>query len=113
MSSLPVRLMSGTPKSFIESLRYHGTPHYRRFQLAEVPAASVILEVYSNVKDAVPWGALAAVIVVWIKTRAGRQAEIKLRDGTSFKFVNTSTTEISRMMNDAVELQISSPPDDE
>lgn len=81
MSSLPVHVFRDSAASFTEALSANGIEFSRRIQLAEGPmAAGWVIEVFSAVKEATPWGALAICIVAWLKAKSNRKVIVTSKD---------------------------------
>lgn len=102
MSSLPIHLFKDSSASFIEALSANGIRFSRRIQLSEAPMASGwAIEVFSAVKEATPWGALAVVIVAWLKARSSRKVIITTRDNIVIHAEGLSVEEVAKVLERA------------
>lgn len=102
MSSLPLHLFKESSASFTEALFDGGIEFSRRIQLSEVPATSGwIIEVFSSVKEATPWGALAVVIVAWLRAKSSRKVIITTKDNTVVHAEGLSVEQVAKVLESA------------
>lgn len=99
MSSLPLHLFKDSSASFTEALSANGVEFSRRIQLSEAPmAAGWAIEVFSVVKDATPWGALAVVIVAWLKAKSSRKVIVTINNNTVAHLEGLSVKEVTEVL---------------
>ena len=99
MSSLPLHLFKDSAASFTEALSANGVEFSRRIQLSEGPmAAGWAIEVFSVVKDATPWGALAVVIVAWLKAKSSRKVIVTMNNNTVAHMEGLSVKEVAEVL---------------
>jgi hypothetical protein len=72
----------------------------RHIQLAQTPAdVPAILQILAATKEALPWAAIAAVIMAWLKVRSGRRVTIRSTEsGHTMEFAGYSEAEVARML---------------
>ncbi|MBI1175377.1 MAG: hypothetical protein GC139_08965 [Sideroxydans sp.] len=111
MSSLPVHVFKDSATSFTEALSANGIEFSRRIQLAEGPmAAGWIIDVFSAVKEATPWGALAVVIVAWLKAKSNRKVIITSRDNEVVHTEGLSVEDTIKILERAKDIAIIEVP---
>ncbi len=111
MSSLPLHLFKDSSASFTEALSANGVEFSRRIQLTEAPmAAGWVIEVFSAVKEATPWGALAVVIVAWLKAKSSRKVIITTRDNTVVHVEGFSIEQVAKVLESAKDAAIIDVP---
>jgi hypothetical protein len=112
MSSLPLHLFKDSSASFTEALSDNGVTFSRRIQLSEAPmAAGWVIEVFSAVKELTPWGALAVVVVAWLKAKSSRKVIITMKDNTVVHAEGLSVEQVAKVLEsakDAAIIEISS-----
>ena len=114
MSSLQVHVFKDSAASFTEALSANGIAFSRRIQLAEGPmAAGWVIEVFSAVKEATPWGALAVVIVAWLKAKSNRKVIITSKDNEVVQTEGLSVEDTIKILERAKDVAvIEVPPKD-
>ncbi|WP_374499808.1 hypothetical protein [Zoogloea sp.] len=107
MSSLSLHLFKDSSASFTEELSANGIEFSRRIQLSEAPmAAGWVIEVFSAVKEATPWGALAVVIVAWLRAKSSRKVIITTKDNTVVHAEGLSVEQITKVLENAKNAEI-------
>lgn len=115
MSSLPVHVFKDSAASFVEDLSANGVEFSRRIQLAEGPmAAGWIVDVFSAVKDATPWGALAVVIVAWLRAKSNRKVIVTTKDNKVIHIEGLPVADVINVLESAKDAAvIEIPPKDD
>lgn len=114
MSYIPVHVFRDSAASFTEALSANGVEFSRHIQLSEAPmAAGWIIDVFSAVKEATPWGALAVVIVSWLRAKASRKIIITQKDNTIVHAEGMSVDDVIIILEKAKDVAaIEIPPKD-
>lgn len=73
-------------------------------------AAGWVIEVFSAVKEATPWGALAVVIVAWLKAKSSRKVIITTRDNTVVHVEGFSIEQVAKVLESAKDAAIIDVP---
>ena len=98
--------------SFVEAVEAAGMKYDRRILLSEEPMASGSAGVIQALSDAMPWNALAKVIVAWIEAKGSRNVMITTADFNVFHAKGYSAGEVERMLDKAINLNaIDTKPD--
>ncbi|SEF95523.1 hypothetical protein [Marinobacterium lutimaris] len=84
VSVLELTLFEHSEASFLRALDEADIAHSRTVIFSTAPQASGVKEVISAVSDAMPWNAIAKVIVAWIEARHSREVMITTEDGKIF-----------------------------
>lgn len=114
MSSLPVHVFKDSAASFTEALSENRVEFSRRIQLAEGPmAAGWIVDVFSAVKDATPWGALAVVVVAWLKAKSNRKVIVTTKDDKVIHMEGLSVAEVIKVLEAAKDAAVIEIPSKE
>lgn len=64
-------------------------------------AAGWAIEVFSAVKDATPWGALAVVIVAWLRAKSSRKVIVTMNNNTVAHMEGLSVKEVAEVLEAA------------
>ena len=111
MATLQAHVFKDSAASFTEALSGGGIQFSRRVQLSEAPmAAGTIIEIFSAIKDANPWGALAAVVVAWLAAKATRKVIITTKDNQIIHAEGLSASEVERILEKAKDVGIIDRP---
>jgi hypothetical protein len=94
---LRVDLFSNTQESFEGLLRQHDVEYKRRLPTG-IMAAGVPIEILGALQDAAPWGALAWVVVEWLKNKRSRKFIITTKDNRVIHAEGMSVAEIERAL---------------
>lgn len=74
-------------------------------------AAGWIVDVFSAVKEATPWGALAVVIVAWLKAKSNRKVIITTKDNAVIHAEGLSVEDVIAILDKAKDVAaIEIPP---
>ncbi|PPK74792.1 hypothetical protein B0F87_10735 [Methylobacter tundripaludum] len=96
---LEIHLFNGSYQSLAEQLKANGIEFSERHQFSAAPAtAQVVLELAGILKTAAPWASLAAVLIAWLKNRAGRKVIITTKDQGTIHVEGMSITEVERIL---------------
>lgn len=102
--SLQVHLFKDSEASFIELLDQKDIKFNRRIQLGEVMASGAMLLVLEAVQAVTPWGALAWVIVEWLKNKRHRKVIITTEDNQVVHAEGLSEAELQQVLQQAKSL---------
>jgi hypothetical protein len=98
--------------SFVEAVEAAGLTYSERILLSEEPMASGFAGVIQALSDAMPWNALAKVIVAWIEAKESRNVMITTREFTVFHAKGYSADEVEKILDKAINLNaIDTEPD--
>jgi hypothetical protein len=107
MATLQVHVFKDSAASFTAALSENGIEFSRRIQLSEAPmAAGAIIEIFSAIKDATPWGALAVVVIAWLNAKAARKVIITTKNNEIIHAEGLSVSEIERVLEKAKDVAI-------
>jgi hypothetical protein len=96
MESLPAHVFKESFGPFVALLNEHKLKYSMQQVRAGIPmASSGIIEI---VLSAAMWGALAAVIIAFIKSRTGRKIIITTKDGTVVHAEGLSQKEVEQVL---------------
>ena len=99
METLPIHVFKDSFSPMLELLNEHDIEYQmNQNRSAEVMAASGILEI---ILSPAMWGALATVIVVFIKAKNGREVIITSKDNKIFHAKGLSKDEIEPLLKEA------------
>jgi len=103
---ISVALFKDSEKSFLAALDEKGIIHSRGQTFSTGPQASSIVEAITAISEAMPWNALAKVIVEWIKARKSRKIIITTEDNRIFHAEGYSVKEIEKILSEAVNVTV-------
>lgn len=76
-------------------------------------AAGWVIEVFSALKDPAPWGALAVVLVAWLKARSNRKVMVTTKDNQVIHTEGLSVADTIKVLERAKSVAvIDVPPKD-
>lgn len=114
VSVLELTLFKHSEVSFLRALDEAGITHSRSVIFSTAPQASGFKEVISAVSDAMPWSAIAKVIVAWIEAKNSREVMITTEDGKIFHAKGYSAEEIKGLLPQSYSVMvIDTKPDEE
>lgn len=91
----------------METLKKNNIQFSRHFQLTEGPmTAGWIIDVFSTVKEATPWGAFAAALVAWVKVKSNRKCSITTKDNGVVCTKGLSVEDTIKLLERATELGV-------
>ena len=102
METLPVHLFKDSFGPFLALLNEHQVKYQMREVRAGAPmASSGVIEIVQAVGSAAMWGALATVVVAFIKSRRGRKVIITTKDNTVVHAEGLSPKELAQVLEKA------------
>ncbi|KHJ52538.1 hypothetical protein PZ78_03695 [Vreelandella venusta] len=114
VSVLELTLFKHSEATFLLALDEAGIKHSRIAMFSTAPQASGLKEVISAVSDAMPWNAIAKVMVAWIEARNSREIMITTEDGKIFHAKGYSAAEIKELIPKSHSVMIiDAKPDEE
>lgn len=114
VSVVRLTLFKHSHQSFVAALD-EAQIHHGRVRLFSIqPQASGIVEIISALSDAMPWNALAKVIVAWIEVKKSREIIIQTEDGRVIHAKGYSADDIQKFLPLSVNVTvIDTKPSDE
>lgn len=103
-SHIRINLFDNSKQSFIEELDLACIIHKEVLCFSANPQASSFVEAVSALSEAMPWNALAKVIVKWIDARKNREVLITTKDNTVFHAKGYSVSNIEKILKSTTNL---------
>jgi hypothetical protein len=114
VSVLNLTLFKHSEKSFLVALDEAGIPHGRIQMFSTRPQASGIVESISALSEAMPWNAIAKVIIAWIEARKSREVIIHAEDGQIIHVKGYSASDVQKLLSTSISIMIiDTKPNDE
>tara|TARA_R110001592_G_scaffold320639_2_gene598706 strand:- start:26038 stop:26400 length:363 start_codon:yes stop_codon:yes gene_type:complete len=114
VSVLDFTLFKHSEKSFLAALDEAGISHGRVHMFSSRLQASGIVESISALSEAMPWNAIAKIIVAWIEAKKSREIIIKTESGTTIHVKGYSAKDVQKMLPKSVNIMvIDTEPDSE
>ncbi len=114
VSVLGFTLFKHSEKSFLAALDEAGISHGRVHMFSSQLQVSGIVESISELSEAMPWNAIAKVIVAWIEAKKCREVIITTETGTTIHAKGSSTKDVQKMLPESASiLIIDTEPDSE
>lgn len=111
---LSFSLFKHSEKSFLSALDEASIDHSRVQMFSSRPQMSGIVETISAISDAMPWNAIAKVIVAWIDARKSREVIIQIESGGIMHAKGYSAKDVQAMLPESVSIMvIDTEPDSE
>lgn len=85
-------------KSFLAALDDAGIPHGPVRMYSSSPKNSGLVEAITALSDAMPWNAIAKVIIAWIDARKSREVIIYTEGGESFHAKGYSASDVQKLL---------------
>ncbi|MFJ4376267.1 hypothetical protein ACIP1T_27105 [Pseudomonas japonica] len=85
-------------KSFLAALDEAGIPHGPVRMFSSAPQNSGLVEAITALSEAMPWNAIAKVIVAWIEARKSREIVISTGPGEWFHAKGYSASEVQKLL---------------
>lgn len=98
VSVVRLSLFKDSQVSFLAALDEANIHHQRIHLFSSGAQASGIVETISALSDAMPWNALAKVIVAWIDARKSREVMIQTADGQTIHAKGYSAEEVQKFL---------------
>lgn len=105
-SSLRINLFKNTVDSFLAELDSAGIHHSRIQQFSMQPQGSSFIEAITAVSDAMPWNAIAKIIVKWLDVKATREVIITSESNEVFHTKGFSAKEVEQLLTKSVNLMV-------
>lgn len=103
---LRLSIFKDSEKSFLAALDAEGIEHGRVQTYTTQPQASGIVETITAISEAMPWNALAKVIVEFINARKSRKIIITTEDNKIFHAEGYSIKEIQKILSLSVNITV-------
>lgn len=114
MKRLVIILFKNSEASFLKALEESNIKYSKTMQFSEEPQGSGNkISWFADLAEAMPWNALAKVIVAWIEAKGGRQVNMTLEGNTSFMAKGYSVKEVEKMLSKATAISIIDTESDE
>ncbi|MGE8362396.1 hypothetical protein [Pseudomonas sp.] len=97
-SSIRLTLFKHGGDSFLAALDEAKIPHGPIRMFTSRPQASGIVETITALSEAMPWNAIAKIIVAWIDARKSREVMIYTESGEVIHAKGYSATEIQKIL---------------
>lgn len=91
-------LFKNSSKSFLAALDEAGISHSPVRIFSSAPQNSGLVEAITALSDAMPWNAIAKVIVTWIEARKSREVIIYTEKGEWFHAKGYSASEVQKLL---------------
>lgn len=98
VSVVRLSLFKDSQVSFLAALDEANIHHQRIHLFSSGVRASGIIETISALSDAMPWNALAKVIVAWLDARKSREVMIQMGDGKTIHAKGYSAEEVEKFL---------------
>ncbi|HEN8712339.1 TPA: hypothetical protein U8203_002778 [Pseudomonas putida] len=93
-----ITLFKHSAKSFLAALDEAGIPHGPVHMFSSAPQNSGLVEAITALSDAMPWNAIAKVVVAWIEARKSREVIIYTGEGEWFHAKGYSASEVQKLL---------------
>lgn len=91
-------LVNGSEVTFLPALDEAGISHGQILQFTTDKNPSVVVEGISAVMEAMPWNAIAKIVIAWIKAKSDRKVKFIKRDGEAIEFQGYSAEEVTEIL---------------
>ncbi len=115
-SSIRITLFKHSQYTFLEMLDLEGIEHHRLELFSNNPQANGFVETITALSEAMPWNAIAKVIVAWLDARKSRVIIITVNanGNTVFHAKGHSIEEVRKILPDSLNIAvIDTQPDNE
>lgn len=100
--------------SFLAALDAAQIPHEPVHMFSTTPQGSGLVEAITALSEAMPWNAVAKVVVAWIEARKSREVIIHTETGQSILAKGYSTSEVQKLLQKSTNIiVIDTKPNDE
>mgnify|MGYP001612625219 CR=1 FL=1 len=114
MKRLTITTFKDSEASFLRALEGGNINYSRVAEFSQQPMASgKKFSVFAELAEAMPWNALAKVIVAWIAAKSSRQVNMTLEGHGSFMAKGYSVEEVEKMLSKAVAISVIDTQPDE
>ncbi|WP_416740190.1 hypothetical protein ACM1ZW_03980 [Pseudomonas sp. NFX71] len=97
-SSVRLTLFRHSANSFLAALDEAQISHGPIHMFSSNPQGSGVVEAITALSDAMPWNAIAKVVVAWIEARKSREILIHTESGDSIHAKGYSASEIQKLL---------------
>ena len=105
-SSVRLTLFKHGADSFLAALDEAQIPHGPIHMFSTHPQASGIVEAITALSEAMPWSAIAKVIVAWIEARKSREIIIHTEAGEAIHAKGYSVSEVQKLLQKSTNIII-------
>lgn len=105
-SSLRITLFKHSECSFLEMLDAEGIEHNRLGLYTNNPQASGFVETITALSEAMPWNAIAKIVVAWLDARKSREVIITIEGNTVFHTKGYSIEEVQKVLPKAINVAV-------
>ncbi|GFM78519.1 hypothetical protein [Pseudomonas cichorii] len=91
-------LFKHSTESFLAALDEADIPHGPIRMFSSAPQNSGLVEAISALSEAMPWNAIAKVIIAWIEARKSREVIIYTEAGESFHAKGYSASDVQKLL---------------
>jgi hypothetical protein len=103
MSQLRVNLFENGRSEFLSLLREHDIEFLERApRPGAIMNAGEVIEIINAVKDASPYGAVALVLITWLRGRASRKVIVQADEKTIVHIEGYSVTQVEKLLEKAI-----------
>jgi hypothetical protein len=114
MKRLTIMTFKDSEASFLKALEDNNINYARVAEFTQQPVASGRkFSVFANLSEAMPWSALAKVIVAWITAKSSRQVNVTLEGHGSFMARGYSVEDVEKVLSKAVAIAVIDTKSDE
>jgi hypothetical protein len=97
-ASLRLTLFKHGAESFLAALDEAAISHTPVHSYSIAPQGSGLVEAITALSDAMPWNAIAKVVVAWIEARKSREVIIYTDEGKWFHAKGYSASEVQKLL---------------
>ncbi len=102
MKRLVITTFKDSEASFLQALKSGNIEYSKVLQFTKEPMAyGQKYSVFADLSEAMPWNALAKVIVAWIEAKSSRQVNMILEGQGTFMAKGYSVKEVEKMLSKA------------
>jgi hypothetical protein len=99
MSQLRVNLFENGRSEFLSLLREHDSAFLERVpRPGAIMNAGEVIEIMNAVKDASPYGAVALVLITWLRGRASRKVIVQADEKTIVHIEGYSVPQVEKLL---------------
>ena len=107
MKRLVITTFKDSETSFLQALKDANINYSKVAEFTQRPMASGHkFSVFGDIAEAMPWNALAKVIVAWIEAKSSRQVNMTLEGHGSIMAKGYSVEEVEKMLSKAVAISV-------
>jgi len=77
-----ISLLGAGSETLLSELDSAGVEYIQDYPpLGDIMNAPNTIKIIKDISDAIPWSAIAAVLIAWLKYRSSRKIQVKLKNG--------------------------------